>query len=64
MNKYRVTGAFATVIISADDFTVTDSPRVLAFQRKAVMEGEPEGIEIVAMFQDWAYFCKVDEGPQ
>lgn len=60
MNRYRIMGESGTVVISADDFAVTGSPRVLTFQMAAPTDEEPEGIEVVAMFQDWAYFCKID----
>lgn len=60
MNRYKILGEFATILVDADDFTVTGSPRVLAFQRKATTDEEPEGVEIVAMFQNWACFYKLE----
>lgn len=62
MNRYRIMGDFSggALIVDADDFTVTGSPRILAFQKKAQTEDEPEGIEVVAMFLNWTCFYKLE----
>lgn len=61
MNKYRVMTTSGRIALTADDFTINGSPRVLAFQKSAPTEDDPEGVEIVAMFQCWDYFVRVED---